>query len=95
MLSLDQGRELILEKGFNTDLEVKGSSFHIQTEDWGQFNPYFVSRIFQNGAVVKSIKTSYGEVLPPGKFSSTKLIKLAMKVQHNKILDLLVEGKLL
>jgi hypothetical protein len=84
-----------LEKGFNTDIEVKGYVYHIQTEDWGEMNPYFVSRIFQNGAVVRSIKTSYGEVLPPEKFSSSKLIKLAMKVQHNKILDLLVEGKLL
>ncbi len=84
-----------MEKGFNTDLEVQGGVYHVQTEDWGKYNPYLVSRIFKNGAVVKSIKTGYGEVLPSGKTSSTKLIKLAMKVQHNKILDLLVDGKLL
>ena len=83
-----------MEKGHNTDLEYKGLNYHIQTEDWGMDNPYLVSQIFSNGAVIKSIKTAYGEVLPE-KSSDKKLIQLAMKVQHDKILDLLLEGKLL
>lgn len=83
-----------MEKGYNTDLEYKGLNYHIQTEDWGMDNPYLVSQIFSSGAVVRSIKTAYGEVLPR-ESSDKKLIQLAMKVQHEKILDLLLEGKLL
>lgn len=83
-----------LEKGFNSDLEVKGRHVHLQTEDWGYENPYLVSRIFSQGAVVRSIKTSYEEVLPRGLYSESQDIRLAMRVQHESILDLLVTGKL-
>ncbi len=84
-----------MEKGFNSDVSCLGSQFHVQTEDWGHQNPYLMSRVFQNGAVVKSIKTSYEEVLPQGPASSAGTIRLAMKIQHQQILDLLVSGKLL
>ena len=85
----------MVEKGFNSDIVISGSSFHIQTEDWGLNNPYLVSRVFYNGAVVKSIKTSYEDVLPKGPSSDKRSIQLAMKFQHQKILDLLVSGQLL
>lgn len=83
-----------MEKGYNSDLNVKGSHIHVQTEDWGFDNPFLVSRIFQNGAVLRSIKTSYSEVLPKGMASDSQAIRLAMKVQHDSILDLLVTGQL-
>ncbi len=84
-----------IEKGFNTNLALSGISYHVQTEDWGAENPYFVSRIFSNGAVVKSIKTSYTDVLPQGVRSRRKLVRLAMETQHQKILDLLKRGQML
>jgi hypothetical protein len=84
-----------LEKGFNSDIAWLGSEYHVQTEDWGTANPYLVSRVFHNGAVVKSIKTSYSEILPDGIPAQAKTIRLAMKIQHQEILDLLVSGKLL
>lgn len=83
-----------MEKGFNSDICVRGVDFHVQTEDWGKNNPYLVSRVFRNGAVLKSIKTSYSEVLPKGVLSESKTIRLAMQIQHEKILDLLVSGHL-
>jgi hypothetical protein len=70
-------------------------SYHVQTEDWGGSNPYLVSRVYQNGAVVRSIKTSYAEVLPHGPKSSSGAIRLAMQLQHEQILDLLLSGQLL
>ncbi|MCB0363979.1 MAG: hypothetical protein H6624_13175 [Bdellovibrionaceae bacterium] len=70
-------------------------TYHVQTEDWGLANPYLVSRVFYNGAVVKSIKTAYLEVLPNGPASDIKSIQMAMQFQHQKILDLLVSGQLL
>jgi hypothetical protein len=85
-----------MEKGFNSDIAWLGTEYHVQTEDWGSANPYLVSRVFQNGAVVKSIKTSYSEILPEGAPQApAKTIRLAMKIQHQEILDLLVSGKLL
>lgn len=84
-----------MEKGFNSDVSWLGSQYHVQTEDWGKNNPYLVSRVFRNGAVVKSIKTAYSEVLPFGPAIESKAIRLAMKIQHQQILDLLLSGKLL
>lgn len=91
-----------MEKGFNSDVMYRGLNFHVQTEDWGHDNPYLVSRVYQNGAVIKSIKTPYSEVLRP----STGLlnrhrhgfdpqaIREALRNQHEKILDQLLSGQL-
>jgi hypothetical protein len=84
-----------VELGFNSDVEFRGSSYHVQTEDWGFGNPYLVSRVFQSGAVVKSVKTSYIEILPHGPADLPSSIRLAMKIQHEQILDLLLSGQLL
>ncbi len=84
-----------MEKGFNSDISYLGCQYHVQTEDWGSANPFLVSRVFRNGAVVKSIKTAYSEVLPHGPSTQSKAIRLAMKIQHQQILDLLLSGKLI
>lgn len=81
-------------KGFNSDLRVSGESIHIQTEDWGQANPYIVSQIFRSGAVVKVVKIPYTKVLPQGVGSTKVEIQTAMEAQHNSILDLVVSGQL-
>ncbi len=84
-----------MEKGFNSDVQFLGVRYHVQTEDWGMSNPYLVSRVFKDGAVLKSVKTSYSEVLPKGHNSGVQAIRLAMRVQHQQILDLLVSGHLI
>jgi len=81
--------------GYNSDVSIAGVDYHVQTEDWGKQNPYLVSRVFRQGAVVKSIKTSYLEVLPKGPASEPTAIRFAMRLQHDQILDLLVSGQLL
>ena len=93
---LDWSKAVVsVEKGFNSDVSWLGTAYHVQTEDWGSTNPFLVSRVFRNGAVVKSIKTGYEEVLPNGPATESKAIRLAMKIQHQQILDLLLSGKLL
>ena len=92
----------MVEKGFNSDIVYRGLSFHVQSEDWGFQNPFLVSRVFQNGAVVKSIKTPYSEVLGPSSgygmlnrlSHDPQSIRLALRDQHERILDLLLGGKL-
>ena len=85
-----------MQKGFNSDIQYRGLSFHVQTEDWGQQNPFIVSRIFQNGAVVLTQKKSYAEIF--GSLSAERksdlLIKQALRQQHLDIVDRLISGGL-
>ena len=83
-----------MEAGFNTDISFGGARYHIQTEDWGSANPFLVTRIFKEGAVIKSIKTSYRDVLARSPRIDEQAIRLAMREQHEKILDLLLSGHL-
>ncbi len=92
-----------MEKGFNSDIVYRGMNFHVQSEDWGLDNPYLVSRVYQNGAVVKSVKTPYAEVLRPlsgmvrynREAIASQTIQLALRQQHEQILDLLLSGQLI
>jgi hypothetical protein len=90
----DSSMQASVEKGYNSDLVVSGKSYHIQTEDWGRDNPFFVSRVFCNGAVVCSVKTPYSKVLPKGPNADGQSIRYALRFQHEQILDLLVSGQL-
>lgn len=83
-----------MNKGFNSDLSVRGKKFHVQTEDWGQQNPFLVSRVFCNGAVVKTIKTSYKDALRGGPVSDFEAISHALRRQHHQIMDDLLAGTL-
>ena len=82
-----------MEAGLNSDIQVGGRDFHIQTEDWGWDNPFIVTKIFSQGAVVKSVKASYQEVLQ-SPFPSEQSIRTAIETQHRKILDRLISGHL-
>lgn len=72
----------IVQKGLNTDLNMRGQSYHIQTEDWGVNNPFIVTRIFCNGAVLKTIKTSYEQAFRMGSVKDSDSISLAVRRQH-------------
>ena len=81
-----------MQKGFNSDITVRGQKYHIQTEDWGQQNPFLVSRVFCNGAVLKTIKTPYETIFKLGSVRTEEAIKTALKRQHSSIIDTLMEG---
>ncbi len=83
-----------LEKGFNSNINVHNKKFHIQTEDWGFKNPYIVTRIFQRGSVVKSIKTSYKTAWLNKPSHYQQAIRLAIREQHQKILDQVLSGNI-
>jgi hypothetical protein len=87
-------QECAVQKGFNSDILYKGSTYHVQTEDWGRGQPFFVSQVFQNGAVLKSIKIPYTKVLPAGSHGDPRAVRVALETQHQSILDLLVSGQL-
>jgi len=83
-----------MQRGFNSDILYSGSTYHVQTEDWGAKNPFFVSHIFAGGAVVKTVKIPYTKVLPRGLEGDANAIRIALEAQHSSILDLLVSGQL-
>jgi hypothetical protein len=83
-----------MQKGFNSDITVRGQKFHVQTEDWGARNPFLVSRIFCNGAVIKTVKTPYEIALKAQSIREEDAIKTALKRQHSDILDVLLAGKM-
>jgi hypothetical protein len=93
--SMKRPKDPSILKGFNSDVEYGGRSFHVQTEDWGRGNPFFVSQVFHRGAVIKAVKIPYTKVLPKGIDSSEDAIQIALETQHHSILDLLVSGQLL
>ncbi len=84
----------IVQKGYNSDILFNGIKYHIQTEDWGPSKAFLLSRVFHNGAIVKSVKTSYADILKDGPRSESEAIQQALKIQHSKILDQLLSGQL-
>ena len=82
-----------MQRGFNTDIEIGGQRFHVQTEDWGEGNPFLVTRIYSQGAVVKSVKTPYQDALGRTGDSDSDILRLAMKDQHQNVLDWLLRGE--
>lgn len=75
-------------RGFNSDLIIKGKTYHVQTEDWGTENPFIVTKIFNNGAVVKTIKTPY-ESLTKTKTLSLETVQKALDFQHQQVIEAL------
>ena len=84
-----------MQKGYNSDLNIRGRSYHVQTEDWGAQNPFLVSRIFCNGAVIKTVKTPHAEILNTNHAKSPDVIKTALQKQHADVIDKLMAGQLL
>ena len=83
-----------MQKGYNSDVFYRGCTYHVQTEDWGEKNPYIVSQIFLSGAVIKNIKIPYTKVLPKEHQSDLRALRIALETQHQSVLDLLVSGQL-
>lgn len=81
-------------KGFNSDISVRGTTYHIQTEDWGTENPFLVTRIFCQGAVFKTIKISHDEALKSGSVRGHEALRLALKAQHHRVVEDLTSGAL-
>jgi hypothetical protein len=83
-----------MQKGYNSDVSFRGTAYHVQTEDLGDSFSYIVTKVFQGGAVIKSIKTQYSEIQNSGLKSKSESVVFAMRKQHQYILDQLNSGQL-
>lgn len=70
--------------GFNTDVEYKGVTFHVQTEDKGVDNPVIESLIYKGGEILVSRKLPYAKFLANG-YDEKKVVKL-MEDQHRQMI---------
>jgi hypothetical protein len=80
-------------KGYNSDVCIKGIDYHVQTEDWGETNPFLVTRVFRHGCVLKTFKIPYSSILPHQHYDSSTL-EQALKLQHFRILDQIMQDPL-
>lgn len=77
--------------GYNTNVPYKGRSYHVQTEDRGLTNPCIVTLLYHQGAILRSIKTSYSHIIEHPDFE--KELRNLMKHQHRGMIRELISGK--
>jgi len=78
--------------GFNTKLDYKGVSVHVQTQDMGPTAQYIESLIYVAGKLASSRKSFYTHLL--GTPQSKTVIQRIMEEQHGTIIREISEGKL-
>lgn len=79
-------------QGFNTEISLKDSSYHIQTELVGS---RIVSLIFQNGAVIADKQTKIEDTYHTESLSKEELktVRASMREQHMKMIEQLQGGE--
>jgi hypothetical protein len=78
--------------GYNTDVQYRGSTYHIQTEDNGEGNPTIVTLVYQGGAILGRRKSDYRQLLAKPHFREE--VRRLMQDQHREMIKLITEGKL-
>ena len=66
--------------GFNTDVKVRGTVYHVQTEDKGTANPLIETLIYKGGEILGSRRLPYGELVKD--HSDEAAITKLMEDQH-------------
>ena len=79
--------------GFNTDIKVGNSVFHVQTEDRGAGNPVIDTTVYVRGRVLAKRDTSYQDFLASPDFSESELHAM-LEQQHKRIIEEVRSGAL-
>ena len=82
-----------MQQGFNSNVQHEGTDYHVQTEDWGLEKQMIVTRVFNGGAVLKTVRIPYGVLFETSQSVSAPALRLAMKRQHQEILDQVLSGQ--
>jgi len=78
--------------GFNTNIEYRGRTYHVQTEDGGAENPNVITLLYHGGAILFSKKRSYAEHV--GAREGESRVRQMMDEQHRTMVQALKAGKL-
>lgn len=79
--------------GFNTEVKIGSSGYHVQTEDHGGNRHLIETTVYMGGRLIHSRKTSYEELLDSPNFSDAAL-RQRLEEQHKGIIDELRAGSL-
>ncbi len=80
--------------GYNNDIEHRGVTFHIQTEDRGSTDNKIETQLFHGGAILDTKITSYEEIVEGLEGEArNKKIKSVMKASHRSLFKNLLAGK--
>lgn len=77
--------------GFNHNLQYKGETFHVQTEDSGVAKPHIITILYREGVILCSQKTDYSDILKMDNLKS--IVEELMKEQHKNMMRRLKSGE--
>ena len=77
--------------GFNHNINHKGKTYHIQTEDSGINSPHIITLLYIGGTILAREKTSYADIVKSDKLE--EVVKDLMQEQHKKMLRKLITGE--
>ena len=78
--------------GYNTDIEHKGTVYHVQTEDKGRSNPFVESLVYASGEILYSRRTPYHDLVEQEVVADT--VAAIMERQHREIVQSIGSGSL-
>lgn len=77
--------------GFNSNVSVRGRTYHIQSEDVRGEDPHILTLAYREGAIMGRIKTSYRDLLGPS--PSPQDVRALMIRQHRQMIEDIHAGK--
>lgn len=78
--------------GYNDNIEHRGQTYHVQTEDSGPRRPHVITHLFADGGrIVTSTKTSYKDHVGEG--NADDKVRSLMRAQHKAMLSALRGGE--
>jgi hypothetical protein len=78
--------------GFNTDIEFKGTVYHVQTEDKGPPSMVIMSLVYDRGTILASKRVGYQDLIEAG-FDEKKLAERVSR-QHKLICAAVKSGRI-
>lgn len=80
--------------GFNNDVEYRGMTFHIQTEDHGLSGATIETQLFYAGAILDTVMSSYAEAIEGlSEDDAEERIRAQMKGSHRSLFKRLRAGE--
>jgi hypothetical protein len=82
-----------MSSGFNTDVQIGGQVFHVQTEDRGPAHPVIDTVVYQNGRVLHRRSSNYRHFVESDEFNHEGL-RDRVEEQHRSVIEDLRSGLL-
>ncbi len=79
-----------MQLGYNHNVNYKGVTFHIQTEDSGIANPHIITLLYVGGNIISRKKISYADILKHERLRD--VVRELMQDQHKQMLKDLKNG---